>query len=113
MTRLEKWPETQPVVFNFRMPTELQKAMLFEKLHYANDLVLGKKEAEASQRATNVDIMENKEELSWQETSGNQVNDYFLDESKCRISDCTHWLGAGITHPKAWHFFGFQTCSAH
>lgn len=67
MTRLEKWPETQPVVFNFRMPTELQKAMLFEKLHYANDLVLVKKEAEASQRATNVDIMENKEELRYAE----------------------------------------------
>jgi hypothetical protein len=67
MTRLEKWPETQPVVFNFRMPNELQKAMLFEKLHYANDLVLGKKEVEASQRVTHVEIMENKEELRYAE----------------------------------------------
>jgi hypothetical protein len=39
--------------------------MLFEKLHYANDLVLGKKEAEASQRVTHVEIMENKEELRY------------------------------------------------
>jgi hypothetical protein len=41
--------------------------MLFEKLHYANDLVLGKKEAEASQRVTHVEIMENKEELRYAE----------------------------------------------
>ena len=58
-------------------------------------------------------LQEDKEELSWQETSGNQVNDYFLDESKCGISDCTHWLGAGITHPKAWHFSVFPACSEH
>ena len=27
-----RWSETQPVVFNFRMPADKQKAMLFERI---------------------------------------------------------------------------------
>jgi hypothetical protein len=64
---MPKWPENQPVVFNFRMPSELQKGILFEKLHYANEMVLSKKLTEENNRNTNVHIMENKDDLKYSE----------------------------------------------
>lgn len=50
-----RWPELQPVVFNFRMPSEQQKAMLFERIQLNIEKVIKHKErqeAKSLSRAT-------------------------------------------------------------
>jgi hypothetical protein len=32
----EVWPETEPVVFNFRLPMDHHRVALFEKIYYMN-----------------------------------------------------------------------------
>ena len=66
------------------MPNEVQKALLFEKLHYANDLVLGNKDAEGSQRNTNADLMDNKEDLRYTEIITDIRRAYSQGLSRCK-----------------------------
>lgn len=35
--KAKRWPEKNPVVFNFRMPSDTQKCMLFEQIHFLID----------------------------------------------------------------------------
>lgn len=50
-----KWPLNKPVVFNFRMPCDNKKQMLFERLHYMIDQALAKKTEDVT-RMTNRQI---------------------------------------------------------
>lgn len=47
-----KWPEGKPVVFHFRMPSDAQKVMLFERIHYMIDEALKVKQEDVT-RHTN------------------------------------------------------------
>ena len=56
------WPETDPVTFNFRMPGDHQRVMLFENLLYMNESSLKKREKDMTRR-TNEHIISNKDAL--------------------------------------------------
>ena len=56
------WPETDPVTFNFRMPGDHQRVMLFENLLYMNESSLKKREKDITRR-TNEHIVSNKDAL--------------------------------------------------
>lgn len=62
-----RWPETQPVVFNFRMPTEAQKAMLFERIQYKIEMQLAKREMQQNESGRMTHIIENKQDLKYEE----------------------------------------------
>ena len=56
------WPETEPIIFNFRMPNDEQRFMLFEKILFMNEESLAKREKMVS-RETNEHIIQNKDNL--------------------------------------------------
>ncbi|CDW84178.1 UNKNOWN [Stylonychia lemnae] len=64
------WPDSEPVVFNFRMPHEKQKVMLFEKIQFMIEDSLKKKERKIS-RKTNEDIIQNKDHLMYEKIISN------------------------------------------
>ena len=55
--RMTPWPEAQPIIFNFRMPSETSKTMLFERLHYAIETALAKKEEGSKTLNRNTEIL--------------------------------------------------------
>lgn len=59
------WPDTDPVTFNFRMPTDHQRVMLFEKILYMIESSLRKRERDIT-RKTNENIIMNKESLLYE-----------------------------------------------
>lgn len=64
------WPETEPVVFNIRMPEEEggsqhQRVMLFEKILYMIEDSIRKKERDLS-RKTNEHLIQNKQKLKYE-----------------------------------------------
>ena len=59
------WPESDPVVFNIRMPVDHQRVMLFEKILYMIEDSLKKKERDIS-RKTNEHLLQNKDNLKYE-----------------------------------------------
>ena len=56
------WPDTDPVTFNFRMPGDHQRVMLFENLLYMIESSLKKKEKDIGRR-TNEHLISKKDSL--------------------------------------------------
>lgn len=59
-----KWPESEPITFNFRMPVDNQRFMLFEKILFMIEESIERREKDVS-RDTNEHILQNKDNLMY------------------------------------------------
>jgi len=62
----EAWPDSEPLVFNFRMPQDNQRFMLFEKVLQMIEDSMEKRENQV-RRETNEHILQNKESLMYEQ----------------------------------------------
>jgi hypothetical protein len=81
------------VVFNFRMPTEAQKAMLFEKIHYSIERLLAKKDQEIDRNSTNKTITDFKDGFRYAEI----ISD-IRKAFQSGLSRCKNHSGSGGSH---------------